>query len=767
MRDRGFRSVQGVLISVMLYFGAGFFFAWNAKPGFHVFMGMACALLLFWMSGFENRVYVVSFFAFLGILFGGVSFWGVQNDQINWVTDGTYSILEYGGFKGMNLLFEGLLVLTISAMGYLLAGFLQSLIRVKRVVAFLLIALSVASVYARVSIPRWALAAVCCYFIMTFAEWYECRWKKNRQSDTNAYMAFLTPFFVLYFLLITIAPYKETPYGWVAAKNLWLNMTAGIDNLLGSWFYGDGELNLPTSGFAEKTSFFGNVDKGNRVMLRIKIGIPVQGNLYLRGKTMDTFMGRDWMKQDQSTKQDAELDALELAYAVRRYDNEYYRDYIRDNGVQITYEKQKVQTLFLPGKTCYIYSPSRTLYPMLGGDVALTNKMGYGYEYKAVFYQMNLGSEPFEALLHEKALEENEEIWTQVVRQNKSDAALFSYEMLEQHRKNIHEIYGEKPILSEKIRDWAERVTVNCETGYDKLKALEKELAGLSYNSRPGEMPDEVKDASSYLEYFLLEKKEGFCTYFATAFTLLARDMGYPARYVHGYCVPGNETEVYSKYAHAWPEVYFEGIGWIPFEPTPGYNGKGLMPWSTAKRENESGAIVIPHNQDNPNPEYHEEPEEPEQAEAVSEEKNSAWKEQLQRLWQVALIIIVILSVSVLLLIIEVVHEYIRRKRRSLSQEYHELVAENFRILHDLGLPRFENETLTEYEDRLRTEEIDQKGYDFLEAYETIVYGSCEANRELVSRAKECRGILLDYLENEKGSLILLYKIKLYLYHKN
>lgn len=94
-----------------------------------------------------------------------------------------------------------------------------------------------------------------------------------------------------------------------------------------------------------------------------------------------------------------------------------------------------------------------------------------------------------------------------------------------------------------------------------KLRKLEKALSAYDYTLSPGMIPEEVQNVSDFLDYFLLEKKEGYCTYFATAFVLLARAEGIPARYVQGYCVPmkTQEVQVYNTMAHAWPEAYVEG----------------------------------------------------------------------------------------------------------------------------------------------------------------------------------------------------------------
>ena len=83
------------------------------------------------------------------------------------------------------------------------------------------------------------------------------------------------------------------------------------------------------------------------------------------------------------------------------------------------------------------------------------------------------------------------------------------------------------------------------------------------------------------VENFLINTKEGYCVQFASAAALILRELGIPVRYVEGYI--GNDLKkisrddfVYGAYvldyqAHAWIEVYFDGVGWIQYETTPQY----------------------------------------------------------------------------------------------------------------------------------------------------------------------------------------------------
>ncbi len=94
-------------------------------------------------------------------------------------------------------------------------------------------------------------------------------------------------------------------------------------------------------------------------------------------------------------------------------------------------------------------------------------------------------------------------------------------------------------------------------------------------------MEDNPPSDQDSVDWFLFDIKQGFCNYYATAQIVLLRSIGIPARYILGYAegdllddtgtnfIPTEFTYIVRhRDAHAWPEVYFPGIGWIEFEPT-------------------------------------------------------------------------------------------------------------------------------------------------------------------------------------------------------
>ncbi|MBR6658126.1 MAG: hypothetical protein IKL18_08170 [Oscillospiraceae bacterium] len=85
---------------------------------------------------------------------------------------------------------------------------------------------------------------------------------------------------------------------------------------------------------------------------------------------------------------------------------------------------------------------------------------------------------------------------------------------------------------------------------------------------------------TDFAAFFLEKSARGYSVHYATAATLMLRYFGIPARYAEGYFLPAEEAAEYElgetitlteNHAHAWAEYYLEGVGWIPFEVTPGY----------------------------------------------------------------------------------------------------------------------------------------------------------------------------------------------------
>ena len=118
------------------------------------------------------------------------------------------------------------------------------------------------------------------------------------------------------------------------------------------------------------------------------------------------------------------------------------------------------------------------------------------------------------------------------------------------------------------IKQLAQDITANAPTPYDKAAAITDYLrSNIEYAST---VPNPPRNRDR-LEWFLFDYKKGFCVYYASSEVTMLRSLGIPARMAVGFAQGDKDGDSYTVrrlHAHAWPEVYFPGIGWVEFEPT-------------------------------------------------------------------------------------------------------------------------------------------------------------------------------------------------------
>jgi hypothetical protein len=125
--------------------------------------------------------------------------------------------------------------------------------------------------------------------------------------------------------------------------------------------------------------------------------------------------------------------------------------------------------------------------------------------------------------------------------------------------------------VPDRVYELALQLTATQPTPYDRAVAIEQYLRQFEYTL-------DLEDPPAYhdiADYFLFELQKGYCDYYATSMVVLARAAGLPARFATGYVTGPYDVErekyvVTADLAHAWPEIYFAGYGWVTFEPTSG-----------------------------------------------------------------------------------------------------------------------------------------------------------------------------------------------------
>lgn len=144
--------------------------------------------------------------------------------------------------------------------------------------------------------------------------------------------------------------------------------------------------------------------------------------------------------------------------------------------------------------------------------------------------------------------------------------------------------------LPVRVRTLASEVTADAEDAWARAAALQRWFrseGGFVYDiaARPGNSADA-------LVTFLGERR-GYCEQFAATMAIMARYVGIPARVAVGF-LPGEQLDdgswlVGAHDAHAWPELYFAGAGWVRFEPTPAARTGGAPDWTQPRSSDDSG----------------------------------------------------------------------------------------------------------------------------------------------------------------------------------
>ena len=142
---------------------------------------------------------------------------------------------------------------------------------------------------------------------------------------------------------------------------------------------------------------------------------------------------------------------------------------------------------------------------------------------------------------------------------------------------------------------------------------------------------DKLEAGEDVMEHFLTHGRKGWCVHFASAGVFLLRALGVPARYACGYVVTPSSfeeqedgtfvAEVIDRNAHAWTEVYLYGVGWIPFEMTPGYGSASKdLPTSQEAEEQRRESEAASSEPQETEPSEEKAPEESSQAESNAQE---------------------------------------------------------------------------------------------------------------------------------------------------
>lgn len=353
---------------------------------------------------------------------------------------------------------------------------------------------------------------------------------------------------LLSFLLPGIHQPAQGVTFWNVLNNAWANVSSGNWKNLGNF----GQLSQPPINFfSNQLTISGSVHLPNGEVLEYKTSDSSSPqSQYLLGFTYDHFDGHTWTSPASTNSDD---------YAA----NTPLPEDIATNYQSVT---TSVTIVSSPESTFnYIFAPSEpasfsvptTVY---GAPVATAwsqqDALSAGEQYQATSFISS--ASPFD-LSQMPLPQDNPAIW----RTDSSYNALQTY-------------YLQVPSdLSSNVLNTARAWTQGATNTYQVLSMLEAHLSNaqqFTYSLNNPPIPNNT-DAVDWL----LQTRQGYCTYYATAMTVMARLLGIPTRVASGFARGTRDTKrnvwvVSGSDAHSWVQAYFPGYGWINFDPTPGYS---------------------------------------------------------------------------------------------------------------------------------------------------------------------------------------------------
>ncbi|MBQ7284367.1 MAG: transglutaminase domain-containing protein, partial [Oscillospiraceae bacterium] len=280
--------------------------------------------------------------------------------------------------------------------------------------------------------------------------------------------------------------------------------------------------------------------------------------MYLKGRIYEVYDGTSWKKAD--TKETAQYE--DLFYWLHK-EGFYGQSQIAYASMFVSGQQAAEMTISnLSACNEFGYVP----YAMYGNESLPSDMIGDNHSYSTQHIQYLAGSVPE---------------WYKV-QQNLASA---------QNRGNIgqylrneaaYEAYVKSVDLQLTNESWS---VINRQLGEDTTAKTLSQIRDIINDYLSGALvyDETVKTyngGSDFVQYTLEYSGKGYDVHYATIATLMLRYYGVPARYVEGYFLSADEAERYAagekiilteEHAHAWTEYYLSGVGFIPFEVTPGY----------------------------------------------------------------------------------------------------------------------------------------------------------------------------------------------------
>ncbi|MGO1713403.1 MAG: transglutaminase-like domain-containing protein [Senegalia sp. (in: firmicutes)] len=373
-------------------------------------------------------------------------------------------------------------------------------------------------------------------------------WKREKKDDTNYKSKYLFIYsFIVTLTIILIAfilPKDNPPIKWRwmddKVQTNFPQVTEWRNNLKKSQGYGKNlEFDLTFTPYQnQERTLGGNIEINNQLVMEVESDRP----LYLKGIVKDEYTGSYWKSEEDQVKEYQSNDDIDIE---KKNLNSYTELEYEVNHINLT--TSTIFSSYIPIKVNYdeVYYSSDE-YEIYTNKVILSED---GYSVKSLIPYFD---------------------------KNKVD---IDYEKNEKYLKL-------PDTVTQRTENLSLELTKDMPNDYEKMLILQNYLRdNYSYSLKPGN-----EEYDDFVDNFIFEKSEGYCTYFASSLAVMARTIDIPTRYVEGF-ITGDKNEegkyeVYSENAHAWVEAYINGYGWMVFEATPAYSIPDNLP-NTNEEETE------------------------------------------------------------------------------------------------------------------------------------------------------------------------------------
>lgn len=279
---------------------------------------------------------------------------------------------------------------------------------------------------------------------------------------------------------------------------------------------------------------------GGPVNLNTLIAIKVKADqpAYLRGSVKDYYDGHSWSKSTEGYtipgKNQLEIQSEEFNLRMTGSINE--KPEIRK--MSIYHYGLATSTLFAPNNTLSINAKDGKVMHDSFHAFMLMGKDTVSEPYTLKYYFSKTGIERFELL--------------------KESKQRISYNSNSPEVKKVYIPYLQVPqSISQRTYELVNDIIKDCTTTEDKVERI---MSYLSFTYPYSLDVSQVPEDTDFIDYFLFNEKKGYCTYFASAATIIFRIAGIPARYVEGFNMDGEKDSsgfyiVRNHKAHTWTEI--------------------------------------------------------------------------------------------------------------------------------------------------------------------------------------------------------------------